>query len=149
MLTVLTPSFDTCLALAESGFPQHTMLGWVGRGPLSAPILKPRQSSSRRQAVAAPTLDEVLAQLPAAVACTVPHPIYGTVERLHRLRMEVGAQAEFGYHLPGSFEVHHRVEHARAVEAAARLFLDLRASGKLRAPQATPARSSAPLMRAA
>lgn len=136
MSTALVPAFDTCLALTRWGFPQHTMLGWIGRGPLSSPVLMPRASSGgRRRAVAAPTLDEVLARLPATVVCTVPHPIYGTVECSHSLRMEIGEQATLGYHLPGSFEVRYRTGHARAVEAAARLFLTLRASGILSLPE--------------
>lgn len=150
MTNLLAPSFDTCIALAESGFPQRTALSWVGRGPLSAPVLMPRHpSATRRKAIAAPTLEEVLAQLPPSVGCTVPHPIYGTVERPHSLRMEVGERAQFGYHLPGSFDVKHRTVHARAVEAAARLFIALRASGKLVAPEASPVRVSGPLARAA
>ena len=145
MFEFLTPSYDACCDLADAGFPQTTAFAWVGRGPLSAPVLGPRRglSSLRRDAVAAPTLEELLAHLPTSVACTVPHPIYRTVEREHGLRMETGATTVFGYHLVGSFDVRHRAEHSRAVEAAARLFLDLHAAGKLAAPAPAPVRIAA------
>ena len=151
MIGLLAPSFDTCIALADAGFPQHTALGWMGRGPLSAPVLRPRHTptSLRRRVVAAPMLEEIVAQLPTAVEFQVAHPIYSTVRRPHTLRMEVGEQTQFGYHLPGSFDVKHRTTHARSVEAAAQLFLTLQAAGKLATPQPVPTRTSKPLARAA
>jgi hypothetical protein len=133
---LLTPTFDTCEALKEAGFPQDTVFTWLGQGERSQqPRVSPRGTTGGGAAEerAAPTLSELLAHLPAELAFSVPHPIYGSVERTHTLEVHLGSRPAMGYHLVGSHEVQRSVEHEHVVEAAAHLYLALRAEGRLEA----------------
>lgn len=73
------------------------------------------------------------------MAFAVAHPIYGSLERVHTLELSLGRRATIGYHLVGSHDVRHRTERESAVEAAAHLFLALRADGRLDALDAAGA----------
>lgn len=135
--TTLTPTLDACKSLKDAGFPQDTVFTWVTpSGRPQQPSVSPRDAAgaSHAEESAAPTLTELLAHLPAELAFAVPHPIYGSVERTHTLELSLGRRTTIGYHLVGSHDVQHRVEHVSAVEAAAHLFLALRADGRLGAP---------------
>lgn len=136
--TPLTPSLDACKALKDAGFPQDTVFTWVTPdGRAQPPSVSPRGGTDRaEEESAAPTLTELLAHLPAELAFAVPHPVYGSLERAHTLELSLGHRAMIGYHLVGSHDVQHRVEHDSAVEAAAHLFLALRTDGRLDAPGA-------------
>jgi hypothetical protein len=133
--TALAPTFDTCLALKKAGLPQDTVLSWSAPdGRRRQPRVVPRGAMGPCEGVAAPTLAELLARLPADLAFAVPHPIFGSTDRRHSLQLNVGRYAVIGYHLVGSHDVQQRVESERAVEAAARLYLALCAAGRLASP---------------
>jgi hypothetical protein len=51
---------------------------------------------------------------------------------MHTLEVCFGPRTVIGYHIAGSREVQHRTEYDSAVEAAAQLYLALRAAGRLR-----------------
>lgn len=126
----LIPSLDTCEALKGAGFPQNTVFVWSSH---ARPSIAPRGAvgggSAEKQA--APTLAELLAHLPAELAFALPHPIFGSTERVHALEVSVGPRTVLGYHIAGSREVQHRTEHENAVEAAAQLYLALHEAGRL------------------
>ena len=130
----LTPTLDTCEALKRADFPQDTVFVWASR---ARPSVSPRGTTNgqRDGEHAAPTLTELLACLPAELAFALPHPIFGSTERMHTLEVSVGPRAVIGYHIAGSLEVQYRTEHDSAVEAAARLYLALHAAGRLCPPQ--------------
>jgi hypothetical protein len=138
MNATLTPSLHTCKALKDAGFPQDTVLTWITpTGRAQKPSVSPRGVADRtEEESAAPTLTELLAHLPAELALAVPHPIYGSLERVHTLELSLGHRATIGYHLVGSHDVQHRVERDSAVEAAAHLFLALHTDGRLDVPVA-------------
>jgi hypothetical protein len=130
----LTPTLDTCEALKRAGFPQDTVFVWANR---TRPSVSPRGAvdGERNGRHAAPTLSELLAHLPDELPFARPHPIFGSTERLHTLEVSPGRRTLIGYHLVGSREVQHQTEHESAVEAAAQLYLALRAAGRLRPQQ--------------
>ena len=134
--TPLTPARDTCDALEAAGFPQDTMLGWTSpedRVYGSQVMLRQRMEDGESHAgCGAPTLSEVLAHLPAHLDFSLPHPIFGVMERKHTLEVRFGERVAIGYHVLGSHEVQLRIEHESAVEAAARLYLVLHAAGRIR-----------------
>lgn len=135
-LTPLTPARTTCDALEAAGFPQDTMLGWTGpkdRTYSSRVMLRQRVAEGQsKTGCGAPTLSEVLAHLPSHLDFSLPHPIFGQMERKHTLEVCFGERVVIGYHAPGSREVQLRIEHESAVEAAARLYLALHAAGRIR-----------------
>jgi hypothetical protein len=130
----LTPTLDTCEALKRADFPQDTVFVWASR---ARPSVSPRGTTNgeRDGEHAAPTLTELLANLPTELAFALPHPIFGSTDRTHTLEVSVGPRAVIGYHTAGSREVQHRTEHDSAVEAAARLYLALHAAGRLSPPR--------------
>ena len=130
----LSPALGTCDSLKRAGFPQDTVFVWANQSrPMQRPMVAPRDANGARwrEACAAPTLTEVLAALPTELRFEVPHPILGTVERVHTLEVRLGDQTEIGYHILGSHEVQHRTAHENVVEAAARLYLALYAASRL------------------
>ena len=142
----LTPSLDTCKALADAGFPQATALAWVRcLGSFHVrPLLQAGEGGvAPPSESAAPTLSEVLAQLPTHVSFPIPHPIFGSLEREHTLELHLGASSMIGYCLQGSHTVQLRIEDEIPVEAAARLYLALRQVGLLQTPGPSEARRTA------
>lgn len=131
-LSHLTPALDTCIALEDAGFPQNTVFVWCSRAQTAHVTLRSTHNGAGRDGGSgAPTLDEVLAELPAHLDFALPHPIYGATERTHALKISLGNRAVIGYHRVGVHDVQHRLEHENAVEVAARLYLALRAAGRL------------------
>lgn len=131
--THLTPTLDTCEVLKGAGFPQTTVFVWASH---TRPSVAPRIAASGAgvEEYAAPTLTELLAHLPTELAFELPHPIFGSTERMHTLEVSLGQRTVIGYHIAGSHEVQHRTENESAVEAAAQLYLALRAAGRLCPP---------------
>lgn len=128
----LTPSPQTCRALAHAGFPQDTVFMWGHSTCLpSLPHVRPLDAVVEADAVAAPVLSEVLARLPQRLDFAVPHPILGTVARAHALQICYGDEVSVGYHLAGSHEVQCRTVAVGAVEAVALLYLALHSAGLL------------------
>ncbi len=133
-LTHLTPANETCDALEAAGFSQDTVFGWTGdrRYGSRVALRHTGEGLKGNEGSGAPTLSEMLAHLPVHLDFPLPHPIFGTMERKHTLEVRFGERVEIGYHALGSREVQHRIEHESAVEAAARLYLALRAAGRVR-----------------
>lgn len=129
----LVPSRPTCRALARAGFPQSTIFLWersvCGSRSHHTPLFE--TTGETAEGIAAPILSEVLAHLPPQLDFEVPHPVLGTVARPHILQMCCGDQTTVGYHLVGRHGLKHRTEGTSAVEAAARLYVALRAAGLL------------------
>lgn len=142
-LTHLTPARKTCDALEAAGFPQDTVFGWTvpaDRAHGSRVVFRQTGAGlGGSEGSGAPTLSEMLAHLPAHLDFPLPHPIFGTMERGHTLEVRFGERVQIGYHALGSHEVQHRIEHESAVEAAARLYLALRAAGRVRGARACDA----------
>lgn len=131
-LTHLTPALDTCRALRHAGFPQNTVFVWSSWGYAPRVSLRTAEAGPDRSEVSgAPTLSEVLTQLPAHLNFSLPHPIYGTMERTHALEISVGSRTVIGYGRVGVHEMQYRMEHEKAVEVAARLYLALHGAGRL------------------
>ena len=63
----LVPTLDTCRALMEAGFPQDTALAWC-REPGGGEVVREPHRHSGKPLCAAPTLAEVLGELPDSVA---------------------------------------------------------------------------------
>ena len=147
-LAHLTPSLKTCRALRDSGFPQDTAFAWTRKLPSAySRCVAPRATSAdgeAQDADAAPTLSEVLAQLPRELDFEVPHPLYESVPRTHTLEVRLNGTAAFGYRLVGCHQPRYGVQHDNPVEAAARLYLTLRAAGLLPAPGAFRPHAAAP-----
>ena len=140
-LSDLTPTRETCDALEAAGFPQNTAFVWTEWANQSGrPHVALRSADSgigRKAEHGAPTLSEVLAELPEQLDFALPHPIFGTMERTHTLTIGTGGGAVIGYRRVGVREEQFQMTHERAVEVAARLYLALHAAGRLPASKSS------------